>query len=225
MADSFKVTADFSQVYAKKEWLRAYVGKMVMKSINLTSVALQKHIKQDLFKPYPDGTTDSSLSTRSGYLKKSVTTIPAVMDTDGESARGGIAVGSVYGKVHFGKKGDSFRIVGKPWLKIPLPNVLNGRGLVKDHEKSFWLPSKKNPAELVMYGKLMGMRTSKGVRTKRGIGDDMPLFVLKHEVRIPVRISSEDLRDYAKPVLGKLMADIKAGIEGSTSGGLSGITD
>lgn len=229
MSDGIELTTDFSDAYDKIRWLKAYVQKQVHRLINTTSLQLQKHIRQDLFGPYPSGTTETTLSSRSGNLKKHVNAIPAF--EEGDMVYGGINVGTRYAPVHFGKKGDKTVITGKPWLTIPLPAAMRangtGRGDATDSAvfgKTFIRKSKAG--NLIIFGKLAytkGKRAEKrilGIRVREAEthGDLVPLFVLKESVTIPVRIALEDLREYIKPILGKGLADLKEGIIGSTIG-------
>ena len=216
MDTGIKISVDTSQVTERVRWLDAYIGKMVVRLINESTLMLQNHMRGDLFGSYPEGTTATTLSSRTGILKKSVKNVAAYRD--GDMVYGGVSVDSPYASPHFGKKGDKTTITGNPWLKIPLPPVLNARGLVKDFVKLFWRKSKTNSEDLVMYGQMVGWSTKKGVRSKGAKGDVLPLFVLKHQVTIPVRIASEDLQAYIMPFVGKGLATIKSGLMSSTVG-------
>jgi hypothetical protein len=212
MTIDFKITLDIEKASKRAKMLVKYVGQQMKFIVNKTSLRLQKHIRNDLFGSYPEGTTEGSLSSRTGTLKKSVMVMPAVDNGNG-TISGGITIGTRYAKVHFGKRGGITTITGKPWLKIPLPPVLNSSGVPMPFQKAFWLPSKKNPNDLVMYGKLS---ISKGKRAGETKGDIVPLFVLKHEVKVPVRISSEDLKEYIDPIIGRGLADLREGVQRST---------
>jgi hypothetical protein len=218
MSDKITITPDFSDAYRKNKWMQTYVGKMIVSLVNGVSLALQKHIRVDLFQPYPGGTTASSLSTRSGKLKKSVVNIPAKLEND--EVHGGIAIGSAYARVHFGKRGQTTTITPKiaGALAIPLPAAMDGHGNVKGgpRDKAIWGNTFLNinqKGNAIIYGQALYVKGKKAGEVK---GRPVPLFILKKSVTIPARIYQEDLFDYVQPMLDKGMQDIKNGLIGST---------
>ena len=222
MPDGLKFEADFSQLYAAKKWLLAYMGKMVRQAVNLTTLQLQTHIKEDLFQSYSMiGLKNAGvLNSRSGELKRSITAQPATVD--GDVVRGYIGIGTKYGKVQFGKSGQTYHMMPKSaqWLTIPLPGALASNGTARGSAgdkaifgQTFFAKSKAG--NLILFGKLNYVRGKKAGQAK---GDILPLFVLKKSVDVPATITTESLRDWTQPILGKRMADIKNGLEHSTVG-------
>ena len=218
MADEIKINIDWENLRERKKWLDAYIGKTVMKLVNTVTLATQKHIRQDLFGVYPGGTTATTLSTRSGKLKKSVVNIPATRE--GDIIRGAIGIGTVYGRVHFGKAGQvtTIRPVRAGALAIPLPAAMDSHGVARGspRDKSIYgetFLGKSKAGNMIIFGKLLYVKGAKSGQAKGGL---KPLFVLKQSVSVPSRIHPEDLRAFVQPLLGKGMADIKAGLEGSS---------
>ena len=210
MADEIKFEADFSELYAAKRWLQVYVGKMVTQLVNTTSLALQRHIKQDLFSSYSGGVAGKGIVySRSGELKRNITAIPAT--TDGETVSGGINIGTIYNRVIFGKAGQVTHIVPKnaQALTIPLPAAMNSNGTARGSARDKAIFGETFIAKGIIFGKLNYVRGKKAGQTK---GDIVPLFVLKKSVDVPVQITSESLRDWVQPILGKGMADIAQGL-------------
>jgi len=219
MADEIKMEINWDDLRERKKWLDAYMGKMVMKLVNTVTLATQKHIRQDLFVPYQGKNLfEGVLQTRSGKLKKSVVNIPATRD--GDIIRGAIGIGTVYSRVHFGKAGQVTEITPKTakMLTIPLPAAMDSHGTARGSARDKGIfgetfIGKSKAGNLIIFGKLLYVKGKKAGQTKGGL---VPLFVLKDRVSVPSRIHLEDLRDFVQPLLGKGMADIKAGLEGSS---------
>jgi hypothetical protein len=220
VADSVTFSADFAPLYERSKWLRVYVGKMVLRCINTTTLALQKHIKQDLFQSFAiTGPKNVGvLNSRSGALKRSITVIPAQLD--GDFANGGVGIGTKYGRVLFGKAGQVTTITPKSsqYLTIPLPAALNSTGTARGTARDSgvfgetFIKKSKN-GNLIIFGKL---NYTKGKKVGQAKSDILPLFVLKKSVDVPVRITTESIREWITPVLGKGLADIREGIFNST---------
>lgn len=192
---------------------------MVKRLVDTASLRLLTHIRQDLFGTYPGGTTATTLSTRSGMLKKTVRVIPATQQ-DEDTFRGGISVGTKYAAVHFGKRGESTVIEGKgKMLTIPLPQAMNAQGVAKGSALDTavfgdtFVRKNKN-GNVIIYGKTLYTKGKKAGQAKGGI---VPLFLLRKSVTVPVRIANEDLQAYLTPIVSKGLADIRLGLESSTA--------
>jgi hypothetical protein len=223
MPDGIKLNADFSELYAAKKWLVAFVDKSVRKAIDLTTLQLQTHIKQDLILSWSGLAwhgLSGRLASRSGELKRSITAQPA--EIDGDDIRGYVGIGTKYGKVHFGKSGQVYHMTPKnsQYLTIPLPGALDANGSARGRARDTAIFGKtfirrSRAGNLIIFGKLNYVRGKKAGQSK---GDILPLFLLRKSVDVPVTVTSESLRDWVQPILGKRMADIKDGLENSTVG-------
>jgi hypothetical protein len=158
------------------------------------------------------------LNSRSGILKKSITTIPAT--TDGDVITGKLGIGTVYGKMHFGPAGQVTHVTPKSgkFLAIPLPGAMDAHGIArgKPLDKAIFgqtFIARSKAGNLIIFGKLTYVKGEKAGQVK---SDLKPLFVLKESVDVPVTITTESLRAWVRPLLGKGLADIGAGLKGST---------
>lgn len=222
MSDHISFDADFTPLYDAAKWLRAYMGKAVRDVVNMTSAALRTHIVQDLFQSYSmiGPKNKGVLNSRSGELKRRVTSQPATVE--GDDVRGYVGVGTKYGKVHFGKTGQVFHIVPKTakMLAIPLPGAMDSNGTARGSPRDAAIfgqtfIARSKAGNLIIFGKLNYVRGKKAGQAKGAL---MPLFVLKNSVDVPVTVTTESLKAFAGPILGKGMADIRAGLESSTVG-------
>ena len=221
MADEVKMDANWDDLRERKKWLDAYIEKAVKNLVNIVSLQTQKHIRTDLFVPYQGRNLyQGVLQTRSGKLKKSVVNIPAVRE--GDIVSGGIGIGTAYGRVHFGKRGQVTTINPKAAqaLTIPLPAAMDSHGVARGSARDKGIfgetfLGKSKAGNMIIFGKLLYVKGAKAGQVK---GKLVPLFVLKKSVSVPARIHPEDLRDYMQPIIGKGMAEIKAGLMGSTVG-------
>jgi len=221
MADEIKIEGNFDELRERKKWLDAYIGKMVVRLVNVTSLALQKHIRQDLFQSFAmTGPRNSNvLFSRSKKLRNSIINIPAVKT--GDDVKGGVGIGTKYGHVHFGKRGQVTTIVAKgKMLTIPLPAAMDNNGVARGSAKdssifgdTFVLPGKATKSgHALICGKLKYVKGAKAGNVK---GKLVPLFLLTRSVNVPARIFPEDLAKFAQPLLGKGMMDIKNGLMGA----------
>jgi hypothetical protein len=218
MADGIKIEGNFEELRERKKWLDAYIGKMVVRLVNVTSLALQKHIRQDLFQSFAmTGPRNSNvLFSRSKKLRNSVINIPAVKT--GDDVKGGVGIGTKYARVHFGKRGQVTTIVAKgKMLTIPLPAAMDNNGVTRGSARdeaifgeTFIRKSAKG--NLIIFGKLKYVKGKSAGKVK---GKLVPLFLLRNQVNVPARIFPEDLAKFAQPLLGKGMADIKNGLMGA----------
>jgi len=216
--DGITIEGNFQEVLARFGGAKAYIIGATKKVVSAASIKLQRHIRQDLFQPYPGGTTATTLSTRSGILKKSVKTIPSTVE--GTEVKGGVSIGTKYSPVHFGKRGQVTHITPKrgKFLAIPLPDAMNGQGVAKGGPRdeaifgeTFIAKSKKG--NLIIFGKTLYVKGKKAGQAKGGL---KPLFVLKSSVDVPARIHPEDLREYIMPHITEGLQAIKQGLENSS---------
>ena len=222
MPDEMTFDADFRPLYNAKKWLLAYMGKMVKKAVDMTTLQLQTHIKRDLFQSYSAGSKSKGvLNSRSGELKRTISAVPATVN--GDDISGAVGIGTKYGKVMFGKNGQSYHIVPRiaKMLALPLPGAMNSSGTARGspRDKAIFgqtFITKSNAGNLLIFGKLNYVRGKKAGQAK---GDILPLFVLKNSVDIPVQITTESLKSRTQPLLGKRIADIKDGLMSSTAMG------
>jgi hypothetical protein len=125
--------------------------------------------------PWPGGTTNSSLSRRSGALINAIKRSVKVTGKDFADIEGRIGVPLIYGSVH--EYGATIRPKKAKYLTIPLPAALNPDGTPKkrgarDWDKTFVIRSKNGSLLIV-----------------QKVGNQIvPLYVLKTEVRIPPRL-------------------------------------
>ena len=216
MSDELKFEADFSELYAAKKWLQVYVGKMVTQLVNRTTIALRNHIVQDLFQSYSmiGPKNKGVINSRSGELKRNITHVAATVDEDVVS--GGVNIGTVYNRMIFGKAGQVTHVVPKTAgaLTIPLPAALDGNGSPRGSARDTAIfgetfLAKSKAGNMIIFGKLNYVKGAKAGQSK---GDIVPLFLLTKSVDVPVQITSESLRDWVQPILGKGMADIRDGL-------------
>jgi hypothetical protein len=218
MEQGIVITANTDEVLARFAGAKAYVIGAAKKVVSSAAIKLQRHIREDLFQPYPGGTTNSTLSTRSGILKKSVKTIPP--SVDGTDVKSGVTIGTKYSPVHFGPVGQVTHITPKrgKFLAIPMQEAMNGQGVAKGapRDESIYgqtFVAKSKAGNLVIFGKLLYVKGKKSGQAK---GDLKPLFVLKSSVDVPARIHPEDLRGYIMPHITEGMQAIKQGLENSS---------
>lgn len=219
MTDSINIAVtNLEELSGIAKATRGYMEKMVLDVVNEASIKLHRHIREDLFGGYPGGTTAKTLASRSTHLKKSIRITPAAIVND--EVRGGISIGTSYARLHFGKAGHVTTITPKKtqYLAIPLPDAMNKNGVPKGsprdeaiYGKTFIAKSKAG--NLIIFGKLKYVKGEKAGQTK---GNVKPLFILKKEVKVPVRITADDLRRYVDPILGKGLSNIKNGLLAST---------
>jgi hypothetical protein len=216
--DEIKIEGNFDDLRARKKWLDAYIGKMVVRLVNTTTLALQKHIRQDLFQSFAmTGPRNSNvLFSRSKKLRNSVINIPVVKT--GDDVKGGVGIGTEYARVHFGKRGQVTTIVAKgKMLTIPLPAAMNNNGVARGSARDASIFGetfirKSTKGNLIIFGKLKYVKGKSAGKVK---GKLVPLFLLRNQVNVPARIFPEDLAKFAQPLLGKGMADIKNGLMGA----------
>lgn len=213
MTDRIEIKSNIPEVIHNVKQFQAFVEKQVKNAVNVASMSLLKYIRLEKFGPYPSGTTDKTLSIRSKRLWRSLAPIPARVE--GNEVFGGLTIGTKYAATHFGKAGQVTTIKGNPWLAIPLPSALDKHGVSKGGPQDSAIfgntfIAKSKQGNLIIFGKLKYTKGKKAGETK---GDIVPLFVLKHEVKIPVRITDDDLQRFVGPIIGKSMKIIKQGVK------------
>lgn len=143
-------------------------------------------------KPWPGGTTDSSLSSRSGKAIRSIAQSLKVEGTGSEVL--GYIGGIYYLQAH--EDGAVIRARRSKYLTIPLPAALDQRGVplkrsAREWSNTFVIKSKNNNLLIVQ-------------RTVTGI---VPLYVLKKQVRIPKRLGMGEALNRFLPTLGGYLQD------------------
>lgn len=185
--------------------------RQIVKIFNAASVEMQRYLREERL---TGGTSESKLAVRSGRLRGSVLVKPA--KEEGESVKGGITIGTVYGRVHIGPKGQktTIRPKGHPYLAIPLEAAKTAAGVARGAPRSglwvdtFVLKSKKG--NLIIMGRKYtvsrrGRTTGYGLRRTWRIGDLEPLFLLRKEVTIPARVDPLDvIRHIAPKIMDRL---------------------
>ena len=181
--------------------------KQIAYNIAEASALVQSKIRKEKFS---DKTTHSTLKNRTGHLNRSVRAMlpPKI---EGGKVHGGIFFGTRYAATHIGPKGGFKTIVPKKkqWLAIPISNneeskkalftpagVLRGGPLSGLFEDTFFAKSKKG--NLILFGKKIGsktMKTSQGgkIKVMQGVGNIIPLFVMKKQVKVPFRIHPKEI--------------------------------
>ena len=202
MSDGVKIT-----IQAQVRDIKMYVGKMLRYLVNTTSVALQTKIRLENFKPYP-GTTASTLSIGSKQFWRGIKVIPATKDKATDTVYGGLNFGTSYAKVHVGKRGQITEIKAKgKMLAIPLPHACDAHGVAKGSPRDEAIFGKTFihvvNGQAIIFGKLMQTKGENAGQVGRGkryfYGKIVPLFVLKNSVKVPTRITVEDMSAFASP--------------------------
>jgi hypothetical protein len=132
-------------------------------------------------KPWPTGTTPTSLSMRSGRAVASILKSPRVTGTEVANIRGEIG-GAGYLRIH--EFGGTITPKKAKYLTIPLPPALNANGT----------PKKKSARE---WANTFVARSKKGnliIFQKNGT-KITPLYVLKKSVYIRPRLGMQDALD------------------------------
>ncbi|MEO0250057.1 MAG: hypothetical protein ABIN58_11140, partial [candidate division WOR-3 bacterium] len=139
----------------------------------------------------------------------SVRTLPNMIE--GATVKGGVGVGTVYGRVHVGPKGQVSHIVPKArkWLTIPLPAAQTKAGVLRGSAQSgmwgetFFAKSKKG--NLILFGRRV---LQKGPKAGEMTGRIVPLFLLAKAVNVPSRIHPEEILAWEEPRMIKALMGI-----------------
>jgi len=151
------------------------------------------------------GTSATKLRKRSGKLQASTKPLP-VKKVKG-NYKAGVRFGTRYAGVHIGKAGDKkvIRPVNKQYLAIPLPAAKTAAGVARGRPldtgifgKTFIAKSKAG--NLIIFGKSVYQR---GAKTGEAHGKIVPLFVLKKQVTVPVRVSTKVLINWVYRKINK----------------------
>lgn len=185
---------------ASPEGFATVVSQELKKFLETVAEALaQRHGN-----PYPNGTSTTTLSKRSGDLVESIRNSVFVKEGDLNSIVGSIG-GVFYLKVH--EYGKTIYAKNVKYLTIPLPAALNSNGTPKkksarEWENTFVLKSKAGNLLIVQ-------------KVGRNI---VPLYVLKTSVKIPARAQVRTTVSTALPyfvdtitekLLGVLLGSVK----------------
>jgi len=182
----------------------------VIRVINSKSLEMKNYI---ITEHLTGGTTDTRLRVRSGRLRGSLSVIKA--KNEGDRIEGGVSIGTIYARTHFGPEGQETTIVPKnaKYLTIPLPAAMTGAGVGKGLARTGpWgetFIAKSKAGNLIIYGK---QRYMKGKRIGQLRSQIIPLFLLKKSVTIRARIHPEDILSWIAPKVRESL--ISQGIQG-----------
>jgi hypothetical protein len=187
MAQPFVIEFDFRG----KRYNDAAVGlRAFSKRINSDFVAVAPVLKKELLtflatvskamaerhgNPWPGGTSENTLSKRSGQLIASIGKSVRVKGSTFDNIEGHIG-GSFIARVH--EYGATIRAKNVKYLTIPLPAALNANGTPKKRSARYW-------------DNTFVFRSKAGnliIAQKHG-KDFTPLYVLKPEVKIRPRLN------------------------------------
>lgn len=189
------------------------IQKGILKDLTKNSILLASHTKERYLQ---GGTTFTRLRKRTGKLQTSTRPLRAKRITEGGKA--GITFGTVYAKVHIGKRGDvtTIRPKNKKYLAIPLPAAMTQRGVLRASPrdesvfgKTFVARSKAG--NLIIFGQ---MKYQKGQRAGELKGKIIPLFILKKSVNVMTRVDSDELIQWVEP---KLIKDVEKTVKRAVS--------
>jgi len=149
-------------------------------------------------RPYPNGTSDTTLSRRSGKGYKSWRN-----RTTMNLAKNQVSVKiDKVGYYHFQETGATVTPSNRKYLAIPLPAALNDDGTpqkdsLSDWDNTFIRKSKSNPENLVVYVKLSNKRA-------------VPIYALTKRVKLPPRLGFQKAKNTLLPIyLDKIKKEIK----------------
>jgi len=160
------------------------------------------HIRENYLQ---GGTSANKLRSRSGKLEASTKPLP-VKEVEG-NYRAGVQFGTKYAGVHIGKAGDKkiIRPKNKQYLAIPLSAAQTAAGVSRGRPLDTGIfgetfIAKSKAGNLIIFGKSVYQR---GAKAGQAHGKIVPLFVLKKQVTIPVRISTRVLLNWVQSELNK----------------------
>ena len=195
------------------------IGKIV-KIINVNARLMQRYIKEENL---TGGTTESRLRVRTGRLRGSVVALKS--EVRGDRVEGGVTIGTVYSRVHFGPKGQTTTITPKrgKYLTIPLPAAMTRGGVLRGRATSTGVSMswggtaggyeqasisygvfgdtfvrKSKAGNLIIFGRL---RFAGGKRMGQLRSRIVPLFLLKKQIQVRARIHPEDILNRIRPRL------------------------
>jgi hypothetical protein len=179
------------------------IEKRLFDAVNVGSIALQRHIRQDVFVQGARGASAMRgyLASRSGELKKNINLKRA--EVAGNNIRGGVGIGTVYGKMHFDGQTHTITPKGHPFLAIPLSAAQGNYGQAKGGplDESLWgetFIGKSKGGNLIIFGK---MKYVKGAHAGQTKGQIVPLFLLRRSVTVKAATSPKELFMFVKPII------------------------
>lgn len=159
-------------------------------------------------------TSRTSLSSRSGALRRGIRFAGVKTESTGYSAR--VTANKKYAATHFGPRGSETIIRPKnaKALTIPLAAALTSAGVAKGTArngpwgKTVIIPTKRQGnTTAIIYGV---RQKQSGKNAGQGYGGLVPLFALVKSVRIPARIDPKDFTQWLADTFAK---NLTAGIE------------
>lgn len=186
MAKTFRNFEDLRQ-YLKT--VEPKVIRFFREAFVLSSRATADYLKNERL---TGGTSKTRLAVRSGRLRSSTRPIP-VKQKGSSKITAGVQFGTIYAKTHIGPEGGEtvIRPKRKQWLTIPLAAAKTEAGVLRGGARSgrwgFTFIKRSDDGTPIIYGQ---MRRQRGRRVGQVHGEVVPLFVLKKQVRVPVRIGT-----------------------------------
>jgi len=198
------MTNNADKIVKNLEREKQRILQIVLRVVNKNAILLQGHIRKDLITGRSP--TDTTVSSRSGFLRKTTRFIPASVDkgtANLDVVKSGINFGSIYAGVHVGPRGQvtTIRPKGHPYLTIPLPAAKFGSGEVKGPvtDESLWgdtfVRTSKSGNKIIWGYPLV----QKGKRKGQAKGDAVPLFLLKRSVDVKARLFPKDMLSWVRP--------------------------
>jgi len=171
---------------------------LLRRVIAATAMEAAGHVRAQYFGAE---TGQNRLKVRTGKLRASVRSLRNTVE-GGKTVKGGIGIGTVYGRVQIGPKGQKTTIVPKTkkWLTIPLPaaqtkaGVLRGSAMSGMWGETFFVQTAKG--NLILFGRQIVQR---GPRAGQSKGKVVPLFLLRKSVEVPARVHPEDILSWIAP--------------------------
>ena len=155
-------------------------ARQITKDLRAYLQLVANHIQQAHGKPWSPGLRDPiNLHVRSGAGLASIMKSIAV--------HSGGSLAGTYGKISTGtmaihETGGVIAASGGGYLTIPLPAALDSRGVPLKHSARDWpntFTQRSRKGNLIIFQRRLGTR------------EIIPLYVLKHSVRIPARLRME----------------------------------
>ncbi len=168
------------------------IDKQVARVLDVAAIRLSKRITSKFMGGSTTGQT--RLRSRTGKLEKSVLVVKARNKAGGVTSS--VRITSKYASVHFGRKGDVtiIRPKSKRALTIPTRFAQDGSGATLKSAENI----KASRSGFIKNGVIFGSLTSSG--------QPKPLFILKSQVKVPVRIDIQD--NILRPTTKKLESSL-----------------
>jgi hypothetical protein len=198
MADIFELSFEFkNKRYTDAQAGLAAFAKALGNSVERAGPVLSKELRDWLDtvaealakrhgSPWPGGTTENTLSKRSGALVQSIKDSVEVTGTKLDDIQGRLGSALPYAKIH--ETGGTITAKKSKYLTIPLPAALGPNGVpkkksAKEWDNTFIATSKKG--NLIIF-------------QKQG-GRVVPLYLLRTSVKIPPRLGLRDTLEAGLP--------------------------